>query len=156
MSAQDTSSRSKKSSPQGASTPLTKDLLKPFFEEMKTFVHSAVQSSAGEMKTFVHSAVQSSAEEMKTFVHSVVRSSETVLRDDLKDFVQSTVKASETVVRQEMHGLHNELQSAIHAVEVKVDLTQIAVTEHTKMLKKISATVDDHELRLTQIEQHAS
>lgn len=90
------------------------------------------------------------------------------LFEDMKDFVKSSIKASETVLRgeilavrtelwKEMHALHDilktELKSDIHSIEIKIDAIHCAITEHTKNIKVIETTVDDHEVRLTRVEQ---
>lgn len=92
------------------------------------------------------------------------------LFEDMKDFVKSSIKASETVLRgemqamrielrQEMHTLHavlkSELKCDIQAIGVKIDAIHCAITEHTKNIKDIETTVDDHEVRLTRVEQLA-
>lgn len=81
------------------------------------------------------------------------------LFENLKDFVRASIKssltASENALRQEMHTLHYSLKTDIRTINDKIDVIHCALTEHTKGLKTVTTTVDDHEVRLTHLEQQA-
>ncbi|MBI2092657.1 MAG: hypothetical protein HYY43_01725 [Deltaproteobacteria bacterium] len=56
---------------------------------------------------------------------------------NVKEMVTTTVKGTENVLRKEIERLDN-----------KIDLTQHAVTEHTKMIKNLDVKIDGVEKRL--------
>ncbi len=102
-------------------------------------------------------------EDMKDFVRATVRGSETMLRGEM----QSMIRGAETALREEMQSVHTELNQKIDAVDQKlshkidtveknlgrkIDAVECAVTEHTKGIKSLETTAQDHEGRITHLE----
>jgi len=72
--------------------------------------------------------------------------------EDIKDLIISTAKATETVVRKEIHEVKKDVEHLKKDVEhLKNDVghVQVAVTEHTKMIKQLQNDVQSVRTDLT-------
>ena len=72
--------------------------------------------------------------------------------EDIKDLIISTAKATEAVVRKEIHEVKKDVEHLKKDVEhLKNDVghVQVAVTEHTKMIKQLQNDVQSVRTDLT-------
>ena len=78
--------------------------------------------------------------EMKSFVHSAIRESERSVKEDLKDFVRSTAKGTQTVLGNRIDKVEKKVDSLdgeVKSLKTDVKQLQVAVLENRKEIRRV-------------------
>ncbi len=70
----------------------------------------------------------------------------------MKMELRQEMQSMQIGLRQEIETVRSELTKEIRALGDKIDITQYAVSEHTKHIVSLQASVANHETRIAHLE----
>ncbi len=85
-------------------------------------------------------------------MRSTARATETALREEFRQELRGEIGSLRSELKSEIQSLRIELKKEIRALSDKMDITQYAVTEHTKHIVNLQARAVDHETRIAHLE----
>ncbi len=128
--------------------PLTLDRLEPFFQNIKDLIKSTAKATEAVLGAKIDRlAARVDALEVKVDALTA--------RVDALEVKVNALEVKVSALDVKIDTIHDSLQRSIHALGGKIDLTQWAVTEHSKQIISLQGASANHETRLARLENAA-